>query len=271
MTLSEAVFYGFLQGLTEFLPVSSSGHLALSHAIFGTGDAQTNICFDILLHLATLIVVFTVYRKDIFSMVPAAFSLIGKLFRGRFRFSSCTQAERMVLLLTVATVPLALALFLEDAVETVALYPRVVGLLLILNGAMLLLADGFKGKRKDLSPKRAFGIGLFQLLAIAPGISRSGSTIAGAMIFGLSRQEAVTFSFLMSIPAILGANIMNIPEAISVFPKGNTLLYALAGMTAAAFSGFLAVKFLHYMAKKEKFGSFSYYCMMIGMSAVLFL
>ncbi len=271
MTFGEAVFYGLLQGLTEFLPVSSSGHLTLAHAIFGAGNAETDICFDILLHLATLIVVLAVYRKDIFAMIPAAFSLFGKILRGRFRFDALTEAERMVLLLIAATVPLVGALFLENTVQTLALYPRVVGILLILNGCLLLFADRFDGKRKTLSPKSAFGIGIFQLLAIVPGISRSGSTISGGMLLGLSRQDAVKFSFLMSVPAILGANIMNIPDAMAAFPRGEALVCAFAGMIAAAFSGFLAVKLLHYVAKKEKFGSFAYYCIIIGISAFLFL
>jgi undecaprenyl-diphosphatase len=271
MTFREAVFYGILQGLTEFLPVSSSGHLALLHTFFGREDAGTDICFDILLHLATLIVVLVVYRKDIFALFPAAFSVFGKILRGHFRFLFCTEAERMVILLTVATVPLIGALFLEDAIGLLALYPRVIGLLLILNGCLLLAADAFAAKGKTLSPKGAFGIGFFQLLAIVPGISRSGSTIAGGMLFGLSRKEAVKFSFLMSVPAILGANILNIPDAIAAFPRGDALIYTLAGMAAATVSGFLAVKLLHYIAKKEKFGSFAYYCIIIGILSVLWL
>ncbi|MBQ8497637.1 MAG: undecaprenyl-diphosphate phosphatase [Clostridia bacterium] len=272
MTLWEAVLCGILQGLTEFLPVSSSGHLALAHAFFGMENAESYLSFDILLHLATLIVVFTVYRKDIFALIPAFFTLTGKIFRGNFRFSSYNEMERMVLLLILATLPLVAAFFVKDTLEAIAGYTRIVGVILFLNGILLLCADRFAGKEKkaQLSPRGALGVGIFQLFAVIPGLSRSGSTISGGMLFGLSRKNAVRFSFLMSVPAILGANIMNIPEAFSARIEAQTLGYYLIGMVAAAVSGFFAMRLLAYISAKEKFGFFAYYCMIIGVLAVVF-
>lgn len=272
MTLWEAVFCGILQGLTEFLPVSSSGHLALAHTFFGMDGADSYLSFDILLHLATLGVVLIVYRKDIFALVPAFFKLTGKLFRGNFRYSSYTESERMLVLLVLATLPLAAAFLVKDRVEMLAGYTRIVGAVLVLNGILLLLADRFagRGRKTLLSPTGALSTGLFQLIAVIPGLSRSGSTISGGMLFGLSRENAVRFSFLMSVPAILGANIANVPEAFSMGTDAETLGCYLAGAAAAAIFGFLSMKLLHYIAAKEKFGFFAYYCMIIGALSVFF-
>lgn len=271
MTLWEALLCGILQGLTEFLPVSSSGHLALMHHFFGMEGADSYLSFDILLHLATLAVVFTVYRRDIFALVPAFFTMAGKILHGRFRFGALNEAEKMAVLLIIATVPLAAAFIVKDSVEAVSGYARAVGVILVLNGFLLLFADRFarKGKKTLLSPLGALGTGLFQLMAIVPGLSRSGSTISGGMLLGLSRENAVKFSFLMSVPAILGANIANIPEAISA-PIGDGMLGCyLVGMGAAFLFGFLAMKLLAYISAKETFGFFAYYCMIIGVLAVM--
>ena len=266
MSLWEAVFCGIIQGLTEFLPVSSSGHLALAHTFFGMTSAESCLSFDILLHLATLAVVLIVYHQDVFELCTAFFTMLRKMLGGHFHVSALNENERMVLLLIFATAPLAGAFFLKDYSEWISAYPKAVGALLIFNGILLLTADRFsamKGKGA-LSARGALGVGLFQLLATFPGISRSGSTISGGMLFGLSRKNAVKFSFLMSIPAIVGANIVNIPEALSTPVEQQTLGYYLIGMAAALVSGFAAMRFLAYISAKEKFGFFAYYCIVIG-------
>ena len=270
MTFWEAFFCGLIQGLTEFLPVSSSGHLALAHTLFGMETEASHLSFDILLHLATLIVVFVVYHRDIFALIPAFFTMPMKFLKSKFRVEALNESERMALLLIVATVPLLGAFFVKDRLEWIGGYVRLVGLLLVLNGLLLLAADRFPGKKNGalLSLKGAFGTGIFQLLATLPGISRSGATISGGMIFGLSRECAVKFSFLMSVPAIIGANIFNLPEALSVSVSSRELGYYAVGMLAAMASGFGAMKFLSYISAKEKFGCFAYYCIAIG--AVVF-
>lgn len=272
MRLWEAVFCGLLQGLTEFLPVSSSGHLALAHHFFGLENPETTLVFDILLHLSTLFVVLVVYRRDIFSLVPAAFGVCGKVLRGKLRFSAYTETERMVVLLVAATLPMAAAIFLKDSVEMLALYPRVIGAILLINGILLLFADFFARRSGDvlLKPAGALGIGIFQLAAIVPGLSRSGSTISGGLLFGLSRENAVKFSFLMSIPAVLGANIANVPQALNVVLSRETIVCYLVGMAAALVSGFLAMKLLRYLSQKKRFGFFAYYCMALGVLTMLF-
>ena len=271
MNLWEAVFCGIVQGITEFLPVSSSGHLALAHTFFGMENAEGHLSFDILLHFATLIVVFIVYHKDVFALIPAFFGLPRKLFARKLRWSSMEEAEKMAVLLTLATVPLAGAFFLKEPSELLSAYPAAVGAMLIANGVLLLLADRFSGAdgKRLLSRRGALGVGIFQLFASFPGISRSGSTISGGMLFGLSRKSAVKFSFLLSIPAILGANIVNIPEVLATPVESGLLGCYLAGMAAAFVGGFAAIKFLSYISEKEKFGFFAYYCIAVGVTAIL--
>ena len=271
MTFWEAFFCGLIQGLTEFLPVSSSGHLSLAHTLFGMETEASHLSFDILLHLATLIVVFVVYHRDIFALIPAFFTMPMKLLKGKFRMDVLNETERMALLLILATLPLAGAFLVKDDLEWIGGYARLVGLLLVLNGLLLWIADRFSGKKNgaSLSAKGAFGVGLFQLLATLPGISRSGATISGGMLFGLSRENAVKFSFLMSVPAVIGANLFNLSEAFSVSVPVWELGYYAVGMLAALVSGFGAMKFLSYISVKEKFGFFAYYCIAIG-TAVFF-
>ena len=266
MTLLEAVICGLIQGLTEFLPISSSGHLAIAHSYFPMGTENGNLTFDLLLHLGTLIVVFAFYYKDVFSLIPSFFTMLGKLFRGKWSLASWSRQERYVLFLIVATVPMAAALLFRERVEMLSAYPKIVGGILILNGFVLMLADFMskRVKKRDVSAFSAFGIGLFQLAAVVPGLSRSGSTISGGLLFGLEREEAVKFSFMMSIPAILGANLLNIPDVLSTPVASGDLGYYLIGMAAAMISGFCAMKLLVYISERSKFGFFAYYCIAVG-------
>ena len=208
-----------------------------------------------------------------FEIALAFFTMPIKLLKGKFHLNLLNETERMALLLILATLPLAGAFFVKDDLEWIGGYARLVGLLLILNGFLLLIADRFSGKKKktELSVKGAVGVGLFQLLATLPGISRSGATISGGMLFGLSRENAVKFSFLVSVPAIIGANLFNLSEAFSVAVPVWELGYYAVGMLAALISGFGAMKFLSYISVKEKFGFFAYYCIVIGMTVFFWI
>ncbi len=272
MTLVEAIICGLIQGLAEFLPISSSGHLAIAHSFFHMGTPEGNLTFDLLLHLGTLIVVFAFYYQDIFPLIPSFFTMLGKILRGKFRLSSWSKNERYVLFLIVATVPMAAALLFRERVELLSAYPKVVGGILILNGFVLMLADFMakQAKARALSPLRAFGVGLFQLIAVVPGLSRSGSTISGGLFFGLEREDAVKFSFIMSVPAILGANVLNIPDVLSTPVASGDLGYYLIGMAVAMVSGFCAMKWLLYISRRSKFGFFAYYCIAVGLLSVMF-
>lgn len=274
MSIVSAILFGIIQGLAEFLPISSSGHLAIAHGLFGVDDLEANyFSFDILLHLATLAAVLIVYRKDIFPLVPAFFKMLGKVFRGKFRFKDATDNEKMILLLLIATLPLVAAIFFNDKVGELGTYTKIVGGILILNGIMLFCSDLIRGGNKGLAeakPKNALVVGLCQLCACLPGLSRSGSTITGGRLCGFSREFAVKFSFILSIPAILGANIFEIPDLVKTpIPSSDVPAY-LCGMLAAGITGFLAMKLLAYISRKSNFRIFSFYCIIVGLLAVIF-
>ncbi len=273
LSIVSAVIYGIIQGLTEFLPVSSSGHLAVVQGLFGQSTESHSFTFSILLHLATLAAVLVVYRKDIFPLIPAFFRIVGKLFRRRFRFADCDEHERMTVLVIVATLPLAVAVLINDYVELLSSNVKLVGGILILNGALLFLSDliaGGNASLNDAKPKNALLVGLCQLLAIVPGLSRSGSTITGGRLCGFSREFAVKFSFILSVPAILGANIFNVPDMLRTpVPSADIPAY-LCGMLAAALTGVLAMRLLAYISKKTNFRIFSFYCVIVGVLAVIF-
>jgi len=271
MTVAEALWCGLIQGAAEFLPISSSGHLALFHAFFG-GEAFSgaDLTFDILLHLATLFAVFIVYFKDIVALIPAFFTLCKKLLHGKRSVSEYSADERTAVCLFFGTLPLAAALFIKDTVENAAAYPRIVGALLILNAIVLLFGDKGNGTKalSSLNAGKACAVGVFQLIAVFPGLSRSGSTIAGGSILGLSREEAVRFSFLLCVPAVLGAKITNI-SALGDISRADVPLYAV-GMAAAFVSGLAAIKLLIFISKKSNFRIFACYCALVGAMAIIF-
>ena len=184
MGILEAVIYGIIQGVAEFLPISSSGHLALAHNFFGT-NTENALAFDIMLHLATLVSVCVVFRKDIAALFSGFFSLLRKLFTGRLRAEGLSAKERLFLYVCVATLPLipVKLLGLDDSVEAISRMSWLIGVLLIINGLMLFASD--RVSRGGSTPEnggwlRALGVGIVQaVFGILPGISRSGSTITG--------------------------------------------------------------------------------------------
>lgn len=277
MNLLLAVFYGLIQGVTEFLPVSSSGHLSLVQSFFHVENVENYLTFDILLHLGTLIAVFIVYYKDIFELIPAFFTMLGKVFKGKFKLSEYTVYERFVIMIIIGTLPLVAAFFVKDKVEIMSTYPKIIGAILILNGIVLFISDRISRGNKQLSdikPRNALCVGLFQMIALVPGLSRSGTTITGGLLQGFDRPLAVKFSFILSIPAIIGANIFSVPDIVNEIRENSytfaDLLPYFVGMIVALISGLLAMKFLYYIAKKNKFRYFSYYSVLVGIIAIIF-
>lgn len=275
MKIWESVFYGLVQGIAEFLPISSSGHLAIFQAIFGTGDPDANISFNVLLHLGTLIAVFFVYWRDIGKLICSFFTLCKKLLHGNFKFSSYNEDERFVIFILIATVPLIPAAILEGYIEALSSYIVVVGAILIFNAFVLFFSDKMARGNKTLSevtPKNALIVGLCQMLAVLPGLSRSGSTITGGLTQGFERPLAVKFSFIMSIPAILGACVLKLPEFFSNLASGSEsdqLPIYLIGALTAAIVGVAAMKLLTYISKKSNFRIFSYYCAAMGIFSII--
>lgn len=273
MSVLEGLLYGLLQGLTEFLPVSSSGHLALAQNIFGAKDMESNyLTFTVLLHLGTLAAVVFVYRKDVWLMIKGFFTLMKKLFTSRLR-EGLDYGEKLFLLVFIATVPLVAAVFLEDKIESVSGVVWAIGLLLIINGLMLFVADRLaKGNLtvQDARPRHAIFVGIMQVLGIFPGISRSGATVTGGLFAGFNKEDAVKISFLMSIPAIAGANILKIFELKNNPQPEGSLPAVLCGIAAAVISGFAAIKLLQFIAKSKKLSVFSLYCVIVGAAAIIY-
>ena len=271
VSIWEAIFYGIIQGLTEFLPVSSSGHLAMLQNILGVGQEMDTVAFNVLLHLGTLIAVFAVYYKDIFGLIKAFFSLCGKIFRGNFKMSEYALHEKLVVYIIIGTIPLVPMILIEDYLDFVSGYLVIIGALLIFNGLVLMISDKLSRGNKtldEMKPKNAILIGLCQAVALLPGISRSGSTITGGLLNGLERPDAVRFSFLLSIPAILGASVLKLPDFFAEIPDSKTLGIYIVGAAVSAVVGICAIKLLGYISKKSNFRIFSYYCFAAGIFAV---
>ena len=281
-----ALFYGIIQGLAEFLPISSSGHLALFQSFFNIGDTEGLFTFNILLHFGTLMAVLVMYRKDVFPLIPAFFTLCGKLFKGQLVLReegqdgkkgvlklNATLSERLVILVVIATLPLVLTFFYKDYVEMLSAYPKVIGGILIFNGVVLFVSDRLAKAGKELSastPADALFVGLLQAVAVVPGLSRSGTTITAGLLKGFDRQFAVKFSFILSIPTILAACVLEIPEVIeNPIPTTDVLPYII-GTVTAAIVGFAAMKLLTYISKRSNFTAFSFYCWTVGILAVVF-
>lgn len=274
MSIWESILYGLIQGIAEFLPISSSGHLAIFQNVFGAGNPDDNVSFNILLHLGTLLAVFFVYRKDIFQLICAFFTLCGKLLKGNFRYSTYNVNERFVILVIIATLPMVPAALLEDYIVGLSSSIIIVGAILLFNAFLLFFSDQMSKGNKTLdevTPKNAIAVGLCQMLAVLPGLSRSGSTITGGLLQGFERPLAVRFSFILSIPAILGACVLKLPDFISTAANESTeqLLIYLAGALVAGLVGVGAMKLLTYISKKSNFRFFSYYCIAAGLFAIL--
>ena len=245
MTNLSAILLGLVQGLTEFLPVSSSGHLVIAQSLI-PGFSQPGVLFDVILHFGTLFSVLYFFR--------------GKIFKISFRY---------LLLLFIGTIPAVLAGFLfRDQLELMFKATKWVGLELIISGFLNLYVDKAKSKKSEVSVKDSVWVGVFQAIAIIPGISRSGATIFAGVKRGVNKEKVAEFSFLLSVPAILGANLL---EIVSYSGKINgSFSPYIAGFLAALISGYVAIKIVYSFLAQNKFKYFAYYCFLVGVLAVVF-
>ncbi len=269
MSLLSSILLGLIQGLAEFLPISSSGHLAIAEHFLGqAGVPATPDFFDVLLHLGTLVAVFVAYWKDIREMIVELIDGVRDLAHGTTP-TPMPPARRLILLIIVATVPLFAVLPIKDWIEGLSDNIYFVAGALIVTGFLLFASDRVKKGRKTERSARlldVFLVGVAQAIATCPGISRSGTTITAGCFVGFDRKFAVRFSFLMSIPAILGANILTLKDAITE----NTIIVSeipvyLVGVAVAAVVGYACIRLLKMIADKGKFGWFAYYCWAAGL------
>jgi len=250
LNLWQAIILGLVQGLTEFLPVSSSGHLVIVQTLLGLEvDMMT---FDVFVHVGTLAAVFVAFRQDIAWLLRHIWS-------------------RFTAMIIVACIPAALmGLLLDDLFGRLFSSLTAVACALVLTGILLLLSDRFNGQReiKDLSAPQALLIGLCQGCAIAPGLSRSGSTIFGALVCGLKRAEAAKFSFIVSIPVILGAGLKEAYELLTESTAVVEWTY-FVGAAVAALSGYFAIRVFLRLLEKRNMRFFSYYVWLLAAALLL--
>ena len=275
MSYLQAIILGLVQGIAEFLPISSSGHLKLFEKLLGLPNVETDyIFFDVLLHFGTLIAVFIVYHRVIWDLLR---EMLAMLHLRQYRPGKAPDGpkRRMIVLLIVSLLPLFLVLPLRDVLENLGANYLVVGFMLMLTGLCLYICDHLpRGKKdeKEMTLWDSLLVGIAQACAVMPGLSRSGMTICAGTARGLDRSYAVQFSFLMSIPTILAAVIVQLVDAVKVGLDISMLPKYLVGVAVAAVSGIAAMRFLQFIAKKGRFGGFAYYCWGAGvLSMFLFL
>ena len=268
MSLLNALILGLIQGVAEFLPISSSGHLSIAQNLLGLKVAGSDdIFFDVLLHLGTLAAVFAAYWGDIREMILEFFRAVGDIRRGGMP-RNIPPARRLILLIIIGTLPLFLVLPVRELVEGLYSNTYFVGGALLVTGALLFVCDRVRRGRKSERSTTVLDvliIGAGQAVATCPGISRSGMTICAGCFRGLERKFAVRFAFLLSIPAVLGANILQIKDVVEAGGIDVKLLPAyILGVAAAAVSGYLSICLVRLVANKGKFGAFAYYCWAAG-------
>ncbi len=272
MSLFDAVIQGVIQGLTEFLPVSSSGHLSLYQHFTGNNGEAAGI-YSILLHLGTLLAVFIAFRREIIGMIVELLKMIAEICTGKFNRKNLNGSRRMIFLLIVSLVPLCFFYFFSDFYNSLAVDDDIIveGLCFLLTAALLIISgkcvkSGGRGK-EDMTWKDALGMGIMQGIAPLPGLSRSGSTISAGLILGVSREQAVAFSFIMGMPAVLAANLLEVPAAISGEVEINWAA-AIIGMIVALMVGLAAIKMVKMLVLNDKFTYFAWYLLVLGVIIV---
>ena len=268
MTYLMSAVLGFLQGVAEFLPISSSGHLSLFQHFFGMEEPDS--LFNILLHFATLIAVCVYYFQDVMEMIVEFFRGVAALFSRTPSRGNPPEGRRLVLLVIVGTLPLFAVLPVESKIEMLGGSPVFVSCALLVTGCVLFLSDRYGGGRKtakNATIKDALLVGLAQGVATIPGLSRSGCTISAGMAMGFQRKFAVRYSFLLSLPAVFGATLLKViktikaaePLAEGILPK------YLLGMAVAGVVGYFSIRLVDLLASKGKFGAFAWYCWGAGL------
>lgn len=281
MSLLQAILMGIIQGLTEFLPVSSSGHLALFKILFGV-ETDTGILYDVLLHLGTLIAICVVYYRDIAKLIVDGIGIIRDasvnvviFFKNKFGGASepyrrviNSSYRKFAMLIIVSTIPTGIiGYFGRDVVSMASEILIVPGICLIVTAILLFVADRVKdGEKlpKNVTYTDAFSVGIAQGIATLPGLSRSGTTITACLLSGYQRNFAVKYSFLMSIPAILGALVLELKDAVGMEVTGNEIVYYIIGMLIAAVVGYVCIKTMLVVVRKKKFIGFAVYCLLVG-------
>ncbi|MES0342212.1 MAG: undecaprenyl-diphosphate phosphatase [Candidatus Humimicrobiaceae bacterium] len=268
MNILQSIVLGLIQGITEFFPISSSGHLVIIP--YFSGWDYPPLYFTVTVHFATLLAVLTVFYRDAWRIIRGfALGLFKRKWRKSIDF-------KMGLYIIIATIPAVLVgLFLNDLIESIFSKPLVVAVFLLVT-AFILWGGEYRGRKvkqkKSLTYLSSVASGIGQALAVFPGISRAGSTISFARFFGVRREEAVRFSFLLSIPIIFGSFVFELSRSTSTLLSGgeNTVWILFAGLVSAYLSGFFAIKYLLYLTKKKNLNIFAVYCICLSIAIFVF-
>lgn len=271
MTYWSAALLGLVQGMAEFFPISSSGHLAILQNFLRIGIPEDQLFFDVLLHLGTLAAVILAFWQDVRDVFCEVLYTLHLKHRPRGKKHDGLQ-KRMLAFLIIATLPLGVMVFLKKYVEPLYSNTFFIGFALLVTGGLLFWADRAGHGNKDL--KSATGldaliVGVAQAIAVVPGLSRSGTTISFGMLRGFERSFAVKFSFLLSIPAVLGANLVSLIKVFSTGVEWSYVPMYLVGVACAFVSGYFAIYFLRLVVQRGKFGGFCYYCWGAGLVTLL--
>ena len=286
MNILKSIFLGLVQGATEFLPVSSSGHLAIFKKLFGV-NLDSGIYFDVMLHFGTLIALVIVFHEDIWHMIQEFFQMIAIIFanflvfikrkRGDTRYTYFkvvnSNYKKLVLMILISTIPTGIiGIVGNDLMDRAADALWLVGICLMDTGALLFMADRHSDntmKIKDANYSDAFFVGIAQGVATLPGLSRSGTTISVGMKLGFNKNLAVKYSFLMSVPAVLGAVVVKLKNLKGeAFGSSNLPGYIL-GTIAACVSGYFALRYLLKLVKNRNYRGFTIYCLAMGVFAII--
>ncbi|MCX6744178.1 MAG: undecaprenyl-diphosphatase UppP [Candidatus Parcubacteria bacterium] len=268
MTILSSFFLGIIQGLTEFLPISSSGHLVIFHDIFNWQTAD-NLAFDVFLHWGTLLALVIYFYKDIIRYLKA---FLKSLIKWEV---ATTLDQKIAWLILLSTIPAVIVgLFLEDMINIIFRNLLSVAIFLIFVGLIFLLVETFTQKKSDLKSltwSKSLLLGLAQALALIPGVSRSGATISAGMALNLNREVAARFSFLMSIPIVLAAGIKKAWDLRQLALNGQDLIIYLAGLIAALLIGIITIKYLLVYLRNHSLNIFAYYRIIIGIALLIYL
>lgn len=292
MTILDAIIQGVVQGLTEFLPVSSSGHLAITQHILGV--AEDNLFFSVMLHIGTLVAVCAFYHKLIWRLIKEFFRMIGDIFTGKFRWKTMSGDRRMIIMLIIGLLPLFLLfapipgtdMKVKDLADvfTAGKYFIVVGIALLVTSLMLLIgnicshrarpmkhADSAVEGRTSMNVVDAIVVGLVQCCAaIFPGLSRSGSTLSAGQMRGVNKQTALDYTFILAIPSIIAAAVLELKDAMEV-PGGLSVgfLPVIIGMVVAAVVGYLSIVLFKWLLKTDKMAIFIIYTAIVGAAVIV--
>ncbi|MBQ5319975.1 MAG: undecaprenyl-diphosphate phosphatase [Oscillospiraceae bacterium] len=275
MTILEAILQGIVQGLTEFLPVSSSGHLSLFQHFFGL-DGENAVTMTIILHLGTLVAVFVAFWDKIKKLIIEAFRLLGDLFTGKFKWKEMNPERRMIMMIIVSILPLFGFYIFKDFFDNLASDEDIIveGFAFLYTSALLFCSTRAKKYNcytaGETTVKNALIIGAFQGVALTPGISRSGSTICSALFTGMKREDAVEYSFILGIPVILAGafvKLFDLTDSAAEELKANLVPLAIS-FVISAIAGYLAIRLIKAMVVNDKFRIFAWYTLVLGIAVI---